>query len=218
MLKLTEDGKKKVFADELAMIGSDEIRNFTLQVMDTFPEHFWTQPASTTGKYHPVCTLGRGGLLVHVKRVLFFVQALIRAHRWSPGSPDSDKLLSAAILHDGQKGGKGYGTYEDYENHPLLVQSRFLSPDAPDPTEEWQIDIWLMIRYHMGPWTPKSAWKPLNNYSEPQLILYYADYLAAQKYITTPVDGAIEKMGLVYEEESPSFDDGEDPDPDAGDK
>jgi len=207
MLKMTEAGKQKVFAEDLAMIQSDEIRNFTIQVMATFPEHFWIQPGSSTGLYHPACTLVKSGLLVHIKRVVFFGKKLIRAHGWNIPSDKADRIISAMILHDGQKGGRGYGPYQNYENHPLLVQLRYYKSFSknseevqipPSEEEEWKVDIWQMIRFHMGPWSPKKAQKPLDKYSKNELIVYHADYLAAQKDLVTPVDYEIGNLELEY--------------------
>lgn len=203
--KLSEVDKQKVFAEDLATINSDEIRNFTLSVLQSFPWYFWTQPASTTGKYHPECTLGIGGLLVHTKRVLYFGKMLIRAHKLEVPSEQVDAIISAMILHDGQKGGIGYGSggYEERERHPLLVRERYLevmegrNPDSP----WWETVIWEMITHHMGPWSPEYIKKELKYYTDDEMIVYHADYLAAQKSLVTPVDGMIQAMNLEYSDD-----------------
>jgi hypothetical protein len=203
MRKLSEESKIIVFADDIAKINSKEIAEFVKAVLVTFPEYFWTQPASTTGRYHPVCTLRESGLLVHTKRVIFFGEKLSRAHI-SPyyRGDKSDILMAACILHDGQKGGKGLSTYDDYENHPLLVSKRFVKMKSSADMEytDWMGKIFDCIAYHMGPWTPELTRKPMSEYTELEIITYHADYLATQKDLQTPVDNFLESMNLVYEE------------------
>lgn len=69
-MKLTKQSKEKVFEKTLALIKSEEKREWVKKVLGIFPEHFWTQPTSTTGKYHPACSNVRSGLLIHTKRVV----------------------------------------------------------------------------------------------------------------------------------------------------
>lgn len=205
MSKLTKVSKKNVFVEDIAKITDKQIQVFVEEVLGTFPEYFWTQPASSTGKYHPVCTLGKSGLLVHTKRVIFFGEKLIRAHNWQIGADLSNILMAAFILHDGQKGGKDYGTYEDYENHPLLVEERYRKAfpakiqDGNTLSTEELDQIFGCIKYHMGPWTPEVVKKPLDKYTELEIIMYHADYMAAQRDLETPIDDKIIKMELIYE-------------------
>lgn len=211
MKKLTDESKAKVFRPNLVMIRNPEIRKFTEDVLADLPWYFWVQPASTTGQYHPACTVCEGGLLVHTKRVIFFGQNLILAHKLKD-TEAADVLVAAFILHDGEKGGKGYSSYEDYENHPLLVKERWYKAHPPsiDPvTREpriprvWEPQIFDMIKHHMGPWTPESIRKPLSQYIEAEIIMYHADYMASRKNVTTPTDGILADLGLHYEEEGP---------------
>jgi len=180
------------FHEDIDKIVAKDIQKFVKKVLWSFPNYFWTQPASSTGKYHPSCTVKEGGLLVHTKRVIWFGEKLIRAHKLEMKS-DADLLMAAFILHDGQKGGKGYGNYDDYVNHPILVRERYIKSEHNIKGEnpEEAETIFEIIKYHMGPWTPESVKKPMCFYSEMELIMYHADYMAAQKELSTPVDNVV---------------------------
>lgn len=209
MKKLTDESKARVFYSDLVTIRNPEIREFTKDVLADLPWYFWVQPASTTGQYHPACTVCDSGLLVHTKRVIFFGTNLISAHKLQD-TEMADILMAAFILHDGRKGGKGYGSYEDYENHPVLVEERWYKAHPPsiDPAtrepkvpKTWQSQIFDVIKHHMGPWTPEGVRKPLLQYNEAEIIMYHADYMASRKNVTTIADNVLLNLDLHYEEE-----------------
>ena len=194
------------FEQDINKIVKSDIQSFVKKVLYSFPEYFWTQPASSTGKYHPSCTIREGGLLVHTKRVIWFGEQLIRAHRLERRL-DADLLMAAFILHDGQKGGKGYGNYDDYTNHPILVRDRYIGSEYNIKGEnpEESETIFEIVKHHMGPWTPPSVKKPMSAYSELELIMYHADYLAAQKDLATPVDNVLDKVTPKNQNEQLEF-------------
>ena len=64
---------REVFADELAKIHDSSIRDFVIEVYEVIcPDYFWTVAASTTGKYHPLVSIGRHGLIRHVKLAVWW--------------------------------------------------------------------------------------------------------------------------------------------------
>ena len=56
--------------NEINMICNEDIKRLVRIVLDKAPEHFWTIPASSTGKYHPEYASGDGGLIRHTKAVV----------------------------------------------------------------------------------------------------------------------------------------------------
>lgn len=177
--------KHEVFKPELELIEDALIREWVIRTLEIVPEEFYKVPASRTGKYHPTCSLGEGGLVVHVKRVVYVCYRL--SGGWNIKGRDRDIALAACILHDIAKAGFN-SCYQDYENHPINAEKYFAKsvwPEVGDNTYELIRDA---VKYHMGCWTPKSIAKPLGKYSAIQLLVYTSDYIAATKLFETPVD------------------------------
>jgi len=198
---LSKKSKENVFEKALSLIQDKEKRNWVKKVLTTFPEYFWTQAASTTGKYHPNCVNVKSGLLIHTKRVTWFALIFIRA--FGLESLDQDDIIAACILHDGWKGGKGCGerttSYQNYLDHPILVEKFYRQSFPEEKLENWQQRIFDLIKYHMGPWTPDLVKKPLEKYSILELSIYLADYFASRKELRTKVD-SFGDLKLEYED------------------
>ena len=57
----------KYFEEELRYIKDKRIRENLVIMINKLPDYFFEVPASSTGKYHPTFSLGKGGLLRHTK-------------------------------------------------------------------------------------------------------------------------------------------------------
>lgn len=182
------------FDKELALIENSRLRNFVHVTLSGVPDYFFKGPASSTGKYHPACTIKEGGIVVHVRRAVYFADRLCSG--WGISGNDRDRVIAATILHDIAKVGKGSGTYMDYENHPINAIKYF----APIPTELYSdkdcedlaADIEVIsscVQHHMGLWTPATIKKPLKDYTLLELAVYTADYMSSTKDLVTPKDG-----------------------------
>lgn len=198
MEKLSKKSKEKVFEKTLALIKNEKIRDWVKKVLNTFPEHFWTQPASTTGKYHPACVNVKSGLLIHTKRVIWFAIRFMNAFNINMIS-NRDKIIAACVLHDGWKGGKGRSDYKAYVDHPILVERHYRKAFPNEELEPWQQDIFGLIKYHMAFWGPESVKteKSVEEYTSLELIVYLSDYFASKKELKTKVDSF--GMELEYE-------------------
>lgn len=189
---------KTVLDKEIAMIKNENIRDWTKETLENVPEYFWRAWASSTGKYHPICTCRNGGLLIHVKRAVYFANRLCEGMGFN--DLERDIVLSSVILHDIAKVPSPREdpkiTYADYENHPINAEKYFadfsllMELDRTDYTEASHNyeEIRNCIRNHMGRWSPNSIKKPYEQYSKLELIVFQADYLAATKDLITPVD------------------------------
>lgn len=146
--------------------------------------------ASSTGKYHPQCTCKKGGLIVHVKRATYIAERLCGGY--GIAGLGRDIVLSAIILHDIAKVPSPKEnpkiTYADYENHPINAEKYFVNKEIIILGADVLVNIKNCIRYHMGLWTPVSIRKPINEYSNLELCVYTADYMAATKDLITPKD------------------------------
>jgi 23S rRNA maturation-related 3'-5' exoribonuclease YhaM len=184
---------KNVLLKELDLIKSPLIKEWTKATLQNVPDYFFYGMASSTGKYHPACTCQKGGLLIHVKRAVYFANRLCDG--WGIKGIDHDIVISAVILHDIAKVPSPKEdpkiTYADYENHPINAEKYFaMTPqhviDLPEeiyhsePKREYQL-IRDCIRHHMGLWTPASIKKSLADYTQLELLVYTADYMAATK-------------------------------------
>lgn len=201
MKVLSSKSKEQVFEKTLALIKNDETCKWVKKILDIFPEYFWVCSASSTGKYHPACTLSTSGLLIHTKRVVWFALKFLSAFGNEINDETRDNVIAACILHDGCKGGKGKSSYEDYVNHPILVEKYYKDQLGPlyEGLEPWQQEIFTLIRYHMGPWSPESVKKPLEKYTKLEWIVYLSDFLASRKDLDTNVD-SFGNLQLEYEE------------------
>ena len=180
------EGKLKydVLTGELAAINDSDIQDWTRRTLINAPEYFWTAPASSTGKYHPICCNTKGGLIIHTKRVVWLANRICIS--WGICAQNRDIVLSACILHDSAKAPSYGSSFSEYENHPLNVRKLFAKEES-----SFIEDIDSCIRFHMGKWSPRSIAKPMEEYSLNELAVYTADFLATQKELVTPKDTEI---------------------------
>jgi len=167
---------------ELAQINDLDIQDWTQSSLLKAPDYFWTAPASSTGKYHPACANVKGGLVVHVKRVVWLATKTCLG--WGICAHERDVVLSACLLHDIAKAPSYGGSFHDYENHPINARKLFAEEKS-----KFVEEIDLCVRYHMGKWTPRSIAKPMEDFSLLELAVYTSDFLATQKDLATPRDG-----------------------------
>jgi len=176
---------RDVLDKEIELIADATIKEWVKETLLKAPETYFKNAASSTGKYHPVCTFKEGGLIIHIKRAVYIANRL--AEGWNIKGQNRDIVLAAVIIHDIAKVGQGQGCYKDYEDHPILAEKYFA------PTKwAWDENIYEQIRdcvkNHMGPWSPKSIAKPLGKYTPLELLTYTADYIATTKEMGLPID------------------------------
>lgn len=114
--------KSKVFEYELSKIKDDKIREFTRQALEKVPDYFYEVAASSTGKYHPPLSQGKGGLCRHTKAAVWIALELLNLEMFNKYTDlDRDMIISALLLHDVIKHGTNGSKYTVTE-HPLLVR------------------------------------------------------------------------------------------------
>ena len=118
----------KHFEREINLIVNEDLRMAVKCYMDdAVPEYFWTDGASSSGKYHPQFSQGEGGLVRHTKAVVMFAEELLRMSsfmymkdRWK------DYVIAACILHDTFKYGfTDEPNKDEYRNHAKNAASQF---------------------------------------------------------------------------------------------
>lgn len=185
---MNDKPKWDVLQGELALINDPDIQDWTLRTLQNVPAYFWYAPTSMTGKYHPACSNGKGGLIVHVKRVVYLANKI--CHAWGIFSKNRDMVIAACILHDIAKPAPGT-PYKEHEDHPINAKKYF----AESGGQGFVDLIEDCIRNHMGRWTPIKIAKPIEEYNLMELAVYTADYLSSVKDLATPKDRKEIKKG-----------------------
>ena len=170
---------------------NDDIKEFTIVLLDNLPEYIWHIGASSTGKYHPAYSLGEGGLMRHQIAVVRFLNFFFELEQYNSKltSREMDLMRLAGLMHDGRKS----GSQEDYEKskytkftHPVQMAEVIRSYDGQYLNHEEIEMVAEAISKHMGAWNTdkKTAFvlpKPNDKFSR---MLHVADYLASRKCIT----------------------------------
>ncbi len=169
--------KVDFFKNEIALIRNPPLRTLVSLALEAAPEYFWSAPASSTGKHHPLDSNGVGGLVRHTCKVVWFAVKFCDAHNLQ-----SDISIVAALLHDYTKFGFGpeMETGKNrpfYENHASICADHLMETFAisDELTEEWRA-ICQCIRTHMGRWGPEPP------VTAQQWIVHLADMAASEKH------------------------------------
>ena len=162
-------------------------RKLTERALEEAPAAFWTAPASTSGKYHPAESLGRGGLVRHTRKVFRLTQDLLNMRGIEFEDTRHSIALSAALLHDTWKVMKE--TEHSVFEHPVLAAlavNQLLKEFEPEISSREGMQLCQAIRSHMGRWTTskRSSYTLPEPLSTIDFIVHTADYLASRKHIT----------------------------------
>ncbi len=155
---------------ETDLINNIGIKTFTKEALEGAPPYFWIIPSSTSGRFHPIDTVGKGGLIEHTKRVFYVARHIGSALCLS--SIEIDILSSAALLHDTLKQGwPDEGRIID--EHPFLVRGYY--KHLSSLTNAFN-DIMDVIEEHAGVFSNPAVY-PSHRIS---MALYLADYLSSR--------------------------------------
>ena len=175
--------KIKIFDKELNFIINDEIRDCVITVLEKVNDKFFTEPASSTGKYHPSYALGEGGLVRHTQAAVRIANDLLHLEN-SPFTPDEgDLIIAALILHDTCKSGIDWDSKYTKHEHPMLAVELIKSCFEEDVLFIKEMEH--LISTHMGQWNTCN-W---SNVELPkpedamQNFVHICDYLASRKYL-----------------------------------
>ena len=182
---------KDVFKKELYYIKDERIKENAITLIETIPSYFFSEAASSTGKYHPSFAQGEGGLLRHTKAAVRIAKEILDTETFGDfyTKTEKDLIILALIMHDSVKRGDS----EKYTraDHPLLACK--LIEDNKDKltlTDE-EIDLLKsMISSHMGQWNKdydgnEILPKPETKY---QRIVHLCDLLSCKKFLDIKFD------------------------------
>ena len=134
-------------------IQDDRVKRITVAAFANVAPHFYHEAASTTGKYHPMFSLGDGGLVRHVLAAAHFCERFLMA---APqlSQYEKDIALAAILLHDACKCGVKFESQYTVFEHPILV-CQLYTPRTVEDRDVWK-DICNLISSHMGCWNKPS--------------------------------------------------------------
>jgi len=182
---------KYEFMKEIMKINDPKLGMACVNLVQSVPEYFWTIPASSTGKYHPECDLGDGGLVRHSIMVATAADELVTSEVFVEDTPlNHDIARVAGLFHDVLKSGEvddegNYSAHTEF-NHPLLAAKWIRSLLTFEGIDETIVDeICLAIESHMGKWnTSKYSDAVLPVPSSPmEKLVHTADYVASRKWV-----------------------------------
>lgn len=173
--------------DLVVRIPHPAFRKLTERALENAPSAFWNAPASTSGKYHPADSLGKGGLVRHTRKVFRLTLDLLDMRGVSVNDTAYSIALSAALLHDTWKvmPNREHSVFE----HPILA-AQAVNELLPEYDEEITPREGMLlcnaIRSHMGRWTTSkhSTYKLPEPSTWLDFIVHTADYLASRKHLT----------------------------------
>lgn len=181
-----ENMTNKVFKDEILKIHNETWREGCLKMLENIPNYFWVVAASSSGKYHPACDLGTGGLVRHSTMVCKAGVDLLAAEIFvEDNEVNQDKVRIACLFHDCMKQGNDCHGHTVFD-HPI-IGAQFIHDNLKDYVDSESLDeICGAVATHMGKWTTSSR-DPEIVLSKPetmfQKLVHTADYVASRKYI-----------------------------------
>jgi hypothetical protein len=179
-------------------IGDKGIKNQAIYayldvIRHIIPKYIFEIPASSTGKYHPACDAGKGGLKRHLICVEQTLEWLTEPE-FSKGMFNSDVIdlmKVACIMHDGLKNGWTHEKYTRFD-HPLLMANAIRGCKFGIPDNYVEL-IAHCIESHMGQWNIDEKYnpgivlpKPMDKY---QYFVHLADYVASRADISFVIEG-----------------------------
>ena len=198
--------KKEVFNIELSKFKNENVRTSTENILDMIPDYFYEIPASSSGKYHPLYDLGKGGLVRHFKAAMRILEEMFKDSVFGQYDDYTQDLMRMALLlHDGFKSGLEYSGHTVSE-HPVLM-SNFIrdNRDKLLISEKDAEFVSRLILSHMGPWnTDKNGNEIMPRPETPeQRLIHECDYFASRNFLEVffdekgEIDDSVDR-GKVY--------------------
>ena len=175
--KLLEEFKENI--DSLKV---EKIKNFVIELLKNCSDMNATEPASSTGKYHPVADLGNKGLIRHSKLVAKLTDIMCKSIPYYDDELHHDIIIAAALIHDMGKFDESFGKYSNIA-HPVYLADKIRKMNTDNDVDIEKIAT--IVETHMSRWNDISR-KPFNGMKEmplpqslEQYIVVFADLISA---------------------------------------
>ena len=174
----------KLFEREINLIVNEELRMQVKSYMEErTPDYFWTDGASSSGKFHPAFAQGIGGLVRHTKAVVMFAEELLRMSSYAYMKDEyKDFVIAACILHDTIKYGWDEFDKAEYKNHAKNASAAFAEWCEQDGYTPHFL-LLNAIKSHMGQWSTDREDRPFTSVDR---CVHMADYMASRNFIDIP--------------------------------
>jgi len=173
-----------MFESELRHISDNEIIAFVKIILNNAPQKFYTMPASSGGRYHPVTSQVIGGLINHTKQVFYIAQTILDT-RLPIFRGNRDVVLASCLLHDIYK-------YDEHPDNQWTIRNHAIKAvewikQLPDVQEffscyiekpDWYYEILDCIQSHNGVFSKEYQ----GEFNVNQSIVHLADYIASRKW------------------------------------
>ena len=160
----------------IEQIENDKLKSWVVQVLEEdVPDYFFYGPASSSGRHHPLNSLGLGGLLRHTRAAVKVAKELEVVYRLDNMiDKEWDCIIAALILHDICKPAKDHAdlAFESLKNY---------GKEAKVYRDSFESRIQIvrhLILTHMG------QWGDIHPVDEPQKFVHLCDYIASRRDIT----------------------------------
>ena len=192
--------KSEHFTRELDLIVDEDLRMVVKSYLnEQVPTYFWEIGASSSGKYHPGFSQGKGGLVRHTKAVVMFAEELLRMSSYAYMKDEyKDYVIAACIVHDTAKYGMSEEmNKEEYKNHAPNAAKLFKmwAESCGYPVSEFMLNA---ISAHMGQWSTEKEDRPFTNIDR---CVHMADYMASRSFIDIPC--IVDEYNAVEENDLP---------------
>ena len=174
----------KLFERELNLIVDEDLKMLTKAYLEEcVPDYFWTDGASSSGKYHPKFSQGYGGLVRHTKAVVMFAEELLRMSSYAYMKDEyKDYVIVACLIHDTAKYGITEFSKDEYKDHARnasLAFSKFAEENGCSVSEM----LLNAVSAHMGQWSTHKEDRPFTSVDR---CVHMADYMASRSFLDIP--------------------------------
>ena len=175
----------KLFERELELIVNEELRMAVKSYMEeATPGDFWTDGASSSGKYHPKFSQGIGGLVRHTKAVVMFAEELLRMSSYAYMKDEyKDYVIAACIIHDTNKYGIKDFDKSQYKDHAKNASKAFAGWCEQVFGFTPHYLLLNAVESHMGQWSTDREDRPFTSVDR---CVHMADYMASRSFIDIP--------------------------------
>lgn len=175
------------FTAEISLIENREIRRLVITVLQSVPQRFFVEGASTTGKYHCPVSQGVGGLVRHTKLLVKFALEMLNLEQFDELRNLKDELIASMLLHDSIKMGWDDTNKWTVAEHPNLAADFTMKKalelkNLPAKTVN---RICSAIRSHSVQWNTDREGreilpKPVTHFEQ---FVHLCDYLASRSWL-----------------------------------
>lgn len=176
------------FLSQISSISDKGIRTLVISVLQSVPKRFYTEGASSTGKYHSPISQGEGGLVRHTKLLVKFAEELLKLEMYEELNAFRDEIYAALLLHDCIKfGWDEKNQHTDFQHPNLAADFVFDKAMLQGNLKKEQINrICSAIRSHGGQWNKNREGveilpKPSTNIDR---FVHLCDFLASRTWVS----------------------------------